>query len=212
MQRKGATKHYELLWNFSNELLINTDMSPQGENKNQTPQLFNGNLCLKAFGLLQLRVSINLSSKMLSSLIHGLGKVLLPVIGPSFLQLFLHLVYNLDAVSYVGLGFFLNTLVHWWCEDKNSSCRLSWLNLEAGLCFVLFSKFPTKSGFDHGQRDLVSLHSILKTCQRKHLTVWVNGIYRLHKNIFFLQTFLRSLSYSEVNCLNNSKAIKCLLL
>lgn len=86
-------------------------MSLQGENKNQTPQLFNGNLCLKAFGLLLLRVSINLSSKILSSLIHGLGKVLLPVIGPSFLQSFLHLVYNLDAVSYVGLVFFLSLVM-----------------------------------------------------------------------------------------------------
>lgn len=39
---------------------------------------------------------------MLSSLMHGLGNLLLPVIGPSFLQSSFHLVYDLDAILCVG--------------------------------------------------------------------------------------------------------------
>lgn len=81
-QWKGATKHSCCEISPMNFLLILTCF-----HKEKTPQLFHGNLlCLKAFSLLVLRVSINPFIKTLSGLIHGLGKLLLPVTGPAFLR------------------------------------------------------------------------------------------------------------------------------
>ena len=51
------------------------------------------------------------SSKTFSSLRYGLGKLLLPVIGPSFLHSPLHLVYDLDAVTHVVFFYFFKAFI-----------------------------------------------------------------------------------------------------